>query len=135
MRASLENSQRLFAPGFFVRVRVPLGNAKESLLVPDRAILSDQSIKYVLVVDSNNVVQRKDVTVGLLDGKLRLVRAGIDENDRVIINGTQRARPGGKVNRFPRWQTQQPRLPEERSNPMLARFFVDRPVFATFCRS
>ncbi len=98
VRASLENSQRLFAPGFFVRVRVPLGNAKESLLVPDRAILSDQSIKYVLVVDSNNVVQRKDVTVGLLDGKLRLVRAGIDENDRVIINGTQRARPGGKVN-------------------------------------
>ncbi|MCC6507735.1 MAG: efflux RND transporter periplasmic adaptor subunit [Pirellulaceae bacterium] len=98
VRASLENSQRLFAPGFFVRVRVPIGDAKESLLVPERAILSDQSIKYVLVIDENNIVARRDITLGMLDGKMRLVRSGLNETDRVIVNGTQRARPGGKVN-------------------------------------
>ena len=98
VRAVLDNADRTFAPGFFVRVRVPFGDAKDSLLIPDRAILSDQSIKYVLVVDSNNTVQRKDITLGTLDGKMRVVRSGLEETDRIIINGMQRARPGGKVN-------------------------------------
>lgn len=98
VRAVLENADRTFAPGFFVRVRVPFGDAKPSLLIPERAILSDQSIKYVLTVDSSNTVQRKDITLGTLDGAMRVVRSGLDESDRVIINGTQRARPGGKVN-------------------------------------
>ncbi len=98
VRASLDNKQRLFAPGFFVRVRIPFGNPSDALMIPDRAIQSDQNIKYVLVVDANNVVQRKDVVVGSLDGKMRLIRSGLDEYDRVIVNGTQRARPGAKVN-------------------------------------
>lgn len=98
VRAVLDNTDRTFAPGFFVRVRVPFGDAKDSLLIPDRAILSDQSIKYVLVVDSNNTVQRRDITLGTLDGKMRVVRSGLEESDRVVINGMQRARPGGKVN-------------------------------------
>ncbi len=68
------------------------------MLVPDRAIQSDQNIKYLLVVDANNVVQRKDIVIGSLDGKMRQIRSGLDENDRVIVNGTQRARPGAKVN-------------------------------------
>ncbi len=70
VRASLDNKDRIFAPGFFVRVRIPFGNAKESLLVPDRAIQSDQNIKFVFVIDENNVVVRKDVTTGPLDGQL-----------------------------------------------------------------
>lgn len=98
VRAELNNTDRTFAPGFFVRVRVPFGDAKPSLLIPERAILSDQSIKYVLTVDSNNTVQRKDITLGTLDGALRVVRSGLEESDRVVINGMQRARPGGKVN-------------------------------------
>ncbi len=98
VRASLGNAQRIFAPGFFVRVRIPFGEAKDSLLIPDRAIQSDQNIKYVFIVGQDNVVQRKDIQLGALDGPLRLVRSGLTENDRVIINGTQRARPGAKVN-------------------------------------
>jgi RND family efflux transporter MFP subunit len=98
VRAVMPNPDRFFAPGFFVRVRIPFGKPTDSLLVPERAIQSDQSIKYLLVVDSNNVVVRRDVTLGVLDGKMRVIRAGLEETDRVIVNGTQRARAGGKVN-------------------------------------
>ncbi len=97
VRGALDNADRYFAPGFFVRVRIPFGDEVESLLVPERAILSDQSIKYVLVVDESNVVHRREVTLGVLDGKLRVIRSGLSESDQVIVNGTQRARPGGKV--------------------------------------
>lgn len=98
VRAVMPNPDRFFAPGFFVRVRIPFGKPSDSLLVPERAIQSDQSIKYLLVVDSNNIVQRRDVSLGILDGNMRVIRSGLEENDRVIINGTQRARAGGKVN-------------------------------------
>ncbi len=59
---------------------------------------SDQSIKYLLVVDANNVVQRRDVSLGILDGNMRVIRSGLEATDRIIVNGTQRARAGGKVN-------------------------------------
>ncbi|MFN7874572.1 MAG: efflux RND transporter periplasmic adaptor subunit [Pirellula sp.] len=98
VRAVMPNPDRFFAPGFFVRVRIPFGKPTNSLLVPERAIQSDQSIKYLLVVDSNNVVVRRDVTLGILDGNMRVIRAGLEETDRVIVNGTQRARAGGTVN-------------------------------------
>jgi RND family efflux transporter MFP subunit len=98
VRAVMPNPDRFFAPGFFVRVRIPFGKPSDSLLVPERAIQSDQSIKYLLVVDSNNVVQRRDVSLGILDGSMRVIRSGLEETDRVIVNGTQRARAGGKVN-------------------------------------
>lgn len=98
VRAELPNKDRFFAPGMFVRVRIPIGRPVDSLLVPDRAILNDQSLKYVLVVDSDNVAQRRDVELGTLDNGLRVIRRGIEATDRVIVNGIQRARPGAKVN-------------------------------------
>jgi len=98
VRAELPNTERFFAPGMFVRVRIPIGSAVDSLLVPDRAILNDQNLKYVLVVDSNNLAQRRDVELGTLDKGLRVIRSGINATDRVIVNGIQRARPGAKVN-------------------------------------
>lgn len=98
VRAVLPNADRIFAPGYFVRVKIPFGKPSESLLVPERAIQSDQSIKFLLVVDANGVVQRRDVNLGILEGKMRVIRSGLDQSDRVIVNGTQRARPGGKVN-------------------------------------
>jgi RND family efflux transporter MFP subunit len=97
VRAELNNANRFFAPGMFVRVRIPIGNPIDSLLVPERAILNDQSIKYVLVADENDVAQRHDVELGPTDNGMRVIRRGIDPSDRVIINGIQRARPGAKV--------------------------------------
>jgi len=97
VRAEFDNSKRHFTPGFFVRVRVPFGSARTTLLVPDRAVLSDQSLKYVLVVNKDNVVERRDIVPGSLDAGLRVVESGLGPDERIIINGVQRARPGLKV--------------------------------------
>jgi RND family efflux transporter MFP subunit len=97
VRAEFENSKRHFTPGFFVRVRVPFGEAQSTLLVPDRAIMADQSLKYVLVVNSENTVERRDVVTGSLAEGLRVVQSGLGADERLIINGVQRARPGMKV--------------------------------------
>jgi RND family efflux transporter MFP subunit len=97
VRAELPNTNRFFAPGMFVRVRIPIGSPVDSLLVPERAILNDQSIKYVLVADENDVAQRHDVELGPTDKGMRVIRRGLDAADRVIVNGIQRARPGAKV--------------------------------------
>ncbi|AMV32745.1 Efflux pump periplasmic linker BepF [Pirellula sp. SH-Sr6A] len=98
VRASVPNSDRYFAPGFFVKVRIPFGDEQPSILIPERSILSDQSLQYVLVVGVDNVVNRRDVELGSTENRMRVVKNGIDPNDRVIVNGLQRARPGMKVN-------------------------------------
>ncbi|XZE46071.1 efflux RND transporter periplasmic adaptor subunit [Pirellulaceae bacterium SH467] len=98
VRASIPNGDRYFAPGFFVKVRIPFGDEQPSILVPERAILSDQSLQYVLVVGDDNIVSRHDVELGVAEDRMRVVQKGIDANDRIIVNGLQRARPGMKVN-------------------------------------
>lgn len=98
VRAAIPNGDRYFAPGFFVKVRIPFGDEQPSILIPERAVLSDQSLQYVLVVGEDNVVSRRDVELGATEDRMRVVKTGIDANDRVIVNGIQRARPGMKVN-------------------------------------
>ena len=97
VRAMLSNADKLLAPGLFVRVRVPVGDAKPGLLVSDRAIGTDQDRKYVLVVNDKNVVEYRPVTLGSLHGGLRAVAEGLAPGDWVIVNGIQRARPGATV--------------------------------------
>ena len=81
----------------FGRIRVPGSLPHTTLLVPDAALGTEQSRKYVLVVDDSNTVRLKYVTPAQLDGGLRLIKEGLAANDRVIVNGLMRARPGGKV--------------------------------------
>jgi RND family efflux transporter MFP subunit len=95
-RAVFPNPTGLFTPGMFARIQVPASRKYEALLVPDTAIGSEQIRKFVYVVNDQNTVGQKFVTLGALHGKLRVVR-GLDENDRVIVNGLMRARPGAKV--------------------------------------
>jgi len=97
VRAMLSNADKLLAPGLFVRVRVPVGDAKPGLLVSDRAIGTDQDRKYVLVVNDKNVVEYRPVTLGSLHGGLRAVAEGLAPGEWVIVNGIQRARPGATV--------------------------------------
>lgn len=97
VRASVPNKDRYFAPGFFVKVRIPFGDEQPSLLIPERAVLSDQSLQYVLVVGADGLVSRRDVELGVTEDKMRVVKKGITADDRVIINGLQRARPGMQV--------------------------------------
>ncbi len=96
-RAIVNNQDQSILPGQFGRVRV-LGSAPyEALLLPDVAIATDQSRKVVFVVKADDTVEMRPVTLGPLDGGLRVVREGLKADDRVIVDGLQRARVGAKV--------------------------------------
>jgi RND family efflux transporter MFP subunit len=96
-RAVFANADGRFTPGMFGRIRVPGSLPHTTLLVPDAALGTEQSRKYVLVVDGSNTVRLKYVTPAQLDGGLRVIKDGLAANDRVIVNGLMRARPGAKV--------------------------------------
>jgi len=96
-RALLTNPEGVFTPGMFGRVRIPGSPPYEALLLPDTAIGSEQVRKFVLVVDGENIARAKYVTLGQLVGNLRVIKDGIAPDDRVIVNGLMRARPGTKV--------------------------------------
>jgi RND family efflux transporter MFP subunit len=97
VRGVLPNADRLLTPGQFVRVRVPIGEAKPGVLVTDRAIGTDQDRKYVLVVNDKNVVEYRPVKLGPLHGGLRALAEGVAPGEWVIVNGIQRVRPGRTV--------------------------------------
>jgi multidrug efflux system membrane fusion protein len=98
VRGETQNKNRLFLPGDHVRVRIPVSDAYRALLVPDTAVNSDQDQKYLLVLDDKNQAQRRDVRLGkLADRGLRVVETNLKATDRVIIEGTQRARIGHPV--------------------------------------
>jgi RND family efflux transporter MFP subunit len=96
-RAVFANSKDVFTPGMFARVRVPGSPSYRALLVPDAAIASEQSRKYVLVVDAEDVARQRYVTPAQLVGGMRVIKDGLKDDDRIIIGGLMRARPGSKV--------------------------------------
>jgi RND family efflux transporter MFP subunit len=96
-RAVFANSDGIFTPGMFGRIRVPASPAFTALLIPDVAIGTEQSRKYVLVVDDGGIVRQKYVVPGQIDDDLRVIKEGLTSADRVIVNGLMRARPGIKV--------------------------------------
>lgn len=97
VRALLDNPKGLFSPGMFARVRISGSTAYSAMLVPDEAIGTDQSDRFVYVVADDGTATRRKVTVGNLNDGLRIVRAGLTSEDWVIVRGVQRARPGQKV--------------------------------------
>jgi multidrug efflux system membrane fusion protein len=100
-----ETGTRLLSPGMFVRIRLPLGEPHQALLVIDRAIMSDQGQKKVYIVDAENRAQEARVTTGTLqeDG-MREITTGLKATDRVIVGGLQQVRPRDLVRpeQFPR---------------------------------
>jgi multidrug efflux system membrane fusion protein len=96
-RAVVPNKDFSILPGQFGRVRLIGSSPYEALLLPDTAIASDQSRKIVFVVKDDDTVEARQVTLGPLDEGLRVIREGLKPEDRVIIDGLQRARPGAKV--------------------------------------
>ena len=97
VRGVLPNPDRVLLPGYFVRVRVPVDQQPNALLVPDVALGSDQAGRYVLVVNSDNIVEQRKVVTGPLDGDLRVIESGLKPDDRVVTAGLLRAIPGQKV--------------------------------------
>jgi RND family efflux transporter MFP subunit len=97
VRGVLPNADRVLLPGYYVRVRVPFDQQRDALLVPDVALGSDQSGRYVLVVNGDNVVEQRKVQTGPVEGDLRVIESGLKGDDRVVIAGLLRAIPGQKV--------------------------------------
>ena len=96
-RAEVPNPDARFTPGMFARIQVAAGTPSEALLVPDVAIGTEQVKKFVLVVDAENIARTKYVTLGQAVDDLRVIAAGVQADDRVIVNGLVQARLGAKV--------------------------------------
>lgn len=96
-RAVFDNRDDFLTPGLFARLRLIGSGEYEALLIPEAAVLSDQARKIVLVVDGEGTVSAKVVKPGPLYRGLQVIHEGLDPGDQVIVNGVQRARPGGKV--------------------------------------
>ena len=97
VRGVIPNADRVLLPGYFVRVRVPVDKQQDALLIPDTALGSDQSGRYVLVVTADNVVEQRKVQTGPLDNGLRVIDDGVKGDDRIVIAGMLRVIPGEKV--------------------------------------
>jgi len=98
IRGVLDNKERALIPGLFARVRVPLGPSQRQLAIPEAALMADQAGRFVYVVTSDDTVRRQQVSIGGRSGNLVAAETGLNADDWVIINGLQKARPGGKVN-------------------------------------
>jgi RND family efflux transporter MFP subunit len=97
-RAVFTNSNGVFTVGMFARVRVPASPPYEALLVPDVAVGTEQARRFVTTVNAENVVTPKYVTLGqVLPDGMRVIKEGLSPDDRVIVNGLLRGRPGQKV--------------------------------------
>jgi RND family efflux transporter MFP subunit len=98
VRAAFPNPEFFITPGQFGRVKVPMSQLHPVMLVPDAAVVTDQSTKLLFTVAPDGTVVPKPVELGpVVDGNLRIVRSGIAKDDNVIVVGLLRARPGQKV--------------------------------------
>jgi multidrug efflux system membrane fusion protein len=113
---------RLLSPGMFVRVRLPIGLPHPELLVIDRAVGSDQGLKFVYVVDEKNQIQYRRVTTGALqeDG-LRVISAGLKQGEWVVVGALQQVRPRTEIRPeripMPKLGPSEPDQPAEPASP------------------
>jgi RND family efflux transporter MFP subunit len=96
VRTRYDNKDEGLLAGYFARVRFPMSTRK-SLLVPEAALLSDQLGRFAMVVNEKDEVEVRRVHIGTLDGTMRVVEDGLKPEDRVIVLGVLKARPGSKV--------------------------------------
>jgi len=96
-RALVPNPDGFLTPGQFGRLQLIGSGEFDALLVPDSAILSDQARRFVWALGKDDIAEQRFVEPGNLERGLRIVRAGLRRDDRIVINGMQRVRPGAKV--------------------------------------
>jgi len=97
IRCVFANPTTILTPGLFALTRIPASDRYQALLIPDAAVNSDQNERYLLVVGTNDIVQRRSVKLGALFGSLRSITDGLSPDERVIVNGMLSAMPGAKV--------------------------------------
>lgn len=96
VRGIFHNADHMLAPGLFVRVRLPIGQSYQAVLIAEQAVGTDQGRKFVYVVEQDNKVVYRPVKLGRYNGQ-RVVVKGISPDDRIVVNGLQRVRPGTEV--------------------------------------
>ena len=97
LRGVFPNTNRALASGLFVRLRIPVSKPYQALLIPERALATDQSLKFVYVVGADGVAERQPVELGSQRGEMRIITAGLKEGEQVIVKGLQRVKTGQKV--------------------------------------
>lgn len=110
-RAIFPNPDLALVPGLFARIRLPGSSRYEALLLPDEAIGSDQTQRFVLVVNDQHTVEYRKVELGPMIDGLRVMRDGLKPEEWVIVNGVQRVRPGARVD------PQQQVVPQDQARP------------------
>jgi multidrug efflux system membrane fusion protein len=101
VRARFDNADGSLVPGLYARVQVGGGQRHPAILIDDAAIATDQAKKFVLVVDSTNHVQYREIVPGGLHEGLRVVTSGLKAGDRIVVNGIEHARPGDLITVHP----------------------------------
>ncbi len=97
LRAIVPNPETVVLPGMFARVKAPLNEQREALLVPDVAISYDQMGPFVRLVNDKNIVERRPVKLGVQEDKYRVVSEGLQGEEWVVVSGLLRAIPGRQV--------------------------------------
>jgi multidrug efflux system membrane fusion protein len=96
-RAILDNKERLFTPGLFARVQLLGSSERDAVLIEERAIGTDQTQNFVLVLGADDKVEYRPVQLGRALKGLRIVNKGLNPGDTIVVNGLQRVRPGMQV--------------------------------------
>lgn len=115
IRGVFPNQDGRLLPGMFVKMRIALAEHPRALLISERALGSDQSGRYVLVVDAENRVQYRPVKTGVAKDGKRVITGELTTSDKVIVEGLLRARPGAKV------------VPMDAAEPTSASTSVEKP--------
>lgn len=97
VRAEFTNDDGSLVPGLFARIRIPMSDRHPAFLVDERAIGTDLSQKFVLVLTRTNTVAYQPVQLGPLVEGQRIIRSGLDAGDEIVVNGLERVRPGMPV--------------------------------------
>ena len=97
MRCSFPNPDGLLKPGLFVRIRFLYGELQKVILIPEAAIAADQDRKYVYVINDKDQIEHRQVKIGKIRKDLRAVTEGLKGDERVVVKGVQRVRPGVTV--------------------------------------
>jgi multidrug efflux system membrane fusion protein len=97
VRAVFDNADGKLMPGQFAKVRMGQANERQELLVDEKAVGTDQNKKFVMVVNPQNIIEYREITLGARAEGLRIVTAGLQADEKVVVNGLQRVRPGSLV--------------------------------------
>ena len=97
VRATFDNQDGTLVPGLYARIRLGGGTPRDAILIDEKAQGTDQSKRFVMVLDEQNHAQYREVRVGASQDGLRIVESGLKPGERIVVNGLQRVRPGAAV--------------------------------------